>query len=163
MALGGAAVLTGCAAPRREPKFLAYGGPQIHQVVVQKAQRRMHLVHAGRALKSYRVQLGFTAEGPKRFRGDGRTPEGRYHIDRRNPDSDFFLSIGVDYPNATDRAYAQAMGQDPGGDIFIHGWGHERPRGRSDDWTAGCVAVTNLEMREVYAMVRNGTPVDFLP
>lgn len=152
---GGLFSLAGCGGG----KFIQYDGPEVTRVVVQKADRRMYLMHQRKVIRRYAVQLGFTAEGPKQFYGDGKTPEGRYHIDRRNPNSAFFLSVGIDYPNDRDKAYADAMGKDPGGDIFIHGWGDE-PRERSEDWTAGCVAVTNHEMKLVYAMVRNGTPVD---
>ncbi|WP_311199756.1 L,D-transpeptidase family protein [Jannaschia sp. M317] len=119
----------------------------------------MFLIHNTSVLEHYRVQLGFTAEGHKQFYGDGKTPEGRYHINRRNPESSFFLSVGIDYPNARDRAFAAAKGKNPGGDIFIHGWGPEK-RDPHHDWTAGCVAVTNHEMQQVYAMVQNGVPVD---
>lgn len=152
---GGLAALAGCA----KPKFLDYRGPPVTRVIVQKTPRRMHLISGRTVLESYDVQLGFRSTGHKRQRGDGRTPEGRYHVDRRNPNSRYYLSVGIDYPNARDRARAEAMGVDPGGDIFVHGWGETR-RGRSDDWTAGCVAVTNDEMRTVYAMVRNGVPID---
>ena len=151
---GAAALLSGCGG-----KFIDYDGPAVTSVVVQKAERRMFLLNGATALKVHQVQLGFTALGPKQWEGDGRTPEGRYFIDRRNPNSSFYLSVGIDYPNARDRAYAASIGRRPGGDIFIHGWGDEL-RDKSRDWTAGCVAVTNAEMRHVYAMVRNGTPVD---
>ena len=151
---GAAAMLAGCGT-----KFPRYDGPAVTRVVVQKTPRRMLLLNGATPLEIYDVQLGFTATGPKRFEGDGRTPEGRYHIDRRNPNSSFYLSIGIDYPNEADRAFAASMGMRPGGDIFIHGWGDKR-RKRDDDWTAGCIAVTNREMRDVYAMVRDGVPVD---
>ncbi|GIT91489.1 hypothetical protein JANAI62_19460 [Jannaschia pagri] len=151
---GGLSTLAACGG-----KFITYDGPQVTRVEVQKSARRMYLLHHDRVLKAYRVQLGFTAAGPKQFEGDGKTPEGRYHIDRRNPNSAFYLSIGIDYPNAADRAFAAAQGKKPGGDIFIHGWGDKR-RGRSNDWTAGCIAVKNREMKTVYAMVQNGTPID---
>ena len=59
--------------------------------------------------------------GHKYDEGDGRTPEGTYLIDRRNPNSKFHLSIGISYPNAVDRAQASRSGKSPGGDIFIHG------------------------------------------
>jgi murein L,D-transpeptidase YafK len=150
---GGLLSLAGCGAQQ-----LRYSGPAVTQVVVDKSRRRMALLHGDDVIKRYRVQLGFTAKGPKRFEGDGRTPEGLYHVDRRNPNSAFYLSIGIDYPNAQDRAFAAAMGRSAGGDIFVHGWGEEY-RGRRKDWTAGCIAVTNPEMREVYAMVRDGTPI----
>lgn len=151
---GGVSLLAGCAG-----KFARYDGPQVTRLQIQKGERKMLLLHGNRVLAAHRVQLGFTAAGPKQFEGDGKTPEGRYHIDRRNPNSSFYLSIGIDYPNEADRAFADAQGRRPGGDIFIHGWGDKR-RGRSKDWTAGCVAVRNREMRMVYAMVLDGTPVD---
>ncbi|SDY37761.1 L,D-transpeptidase catalytic domain [Jannaschia faecimaris] len=154
LTLGSAAFAMGCGT-----KFMTYRGPQVTRVEIQKSNRAMYLFHHNVLLEPYEVQLGFTAEGPKQFEGDGKTPEGRYHIDRRNPNSDFYLSVGIDYPNAEDRAYAEAMGKKPGGDIFIHGWGDKR-RGRGKDWTAGCVAVTNREMKLIYAMVQNGVPVD---
>ncbi|WP_179381087.1 L,D-transpeptidase family protein [Jannaschia marina] len=154
LSLGSAAFVMGCGS-----KFITYRGPEVTRVEVQKSNRAMYLFHHNVLLEPYQVQLGFTAAGPKQFEGDGKTPEGRYHIDRRNPDSSFYLSIGIDYPNNDDRAFAESMGKKPGGDIFIHGWGDKR-RGRGDDWTAGCIAVTNREMKMVYAMVRNGTPVD---
>lgn len=154
LSAGAAALLAGCGS-----KFIGYDGPQVTRVVIQKAGRRMFLFNGQTPIETYDVQFGFTAAGPKQFEGDGRTPEGRYLIDRRNPNSSFYLSIGIDYPNDLDRAHAASMGRSPGGDIFIHGWGDKR-RSRKDDWTAGCVAVTNREMRNVYAMVRNGVPVD---
>jgi murein L,D-transpeptidase YafK len=89
--------------------------------------------------------------------GDGRTPEGAYMIDRRNPNSSYHLSVGISYPNAEDLARAKAMGVPPGGNIFIHGTPLEK--NRTMDWTAGCIAVTNEEMEDIYAMVREGTPI----
>ena len=120
---------------------------------------KMLLLNGSEILESYDITLGFTASGPKQFEGDGKTPEGRYFIDRRNPNSSFYLSLGISYPNDEDRAFAASQGKSPGGDIFIHG-GTRRWGRRSADWTAGCVAVRNREMRQVYAMVRNGTPID---
>lgn len=151
---GAGALLAGCSS-----KFIGYNGPEVTRVQIEKSSRRMLLLHNQTPLMACPVQFGFTATGPKQFEGDGRTPEGRYHVDRRNPNSSFYLSIGIDYPNDRDRAYAREMNRKPGGDIFIHGWGDKR-RDRNLDWTAGCVAVTNKEMRNVYAMVREGTPVD---
>ena len=154
LTLGSAAFVMGCGS-----KFATYRGPQVTRVEIQKANRAMYLFHHNALLEPYEVQFGFSAQGHKQFEGDGKTPEGRYHVDRRNPNSNFYLSIGIDYPNAADRAYAESMNLKPGGDIFIHGWGDKR-RDRSKDWTAGCVAVTNREMKLIYAMVQNGTPVD---
>ncbi|PYG26582.1 L,D-transpeptidase family protein [Pelagimonas varians] len=143
-------------------KFKTYKGPEVTQVIVFKDARRMLLMHNKQVLKDYRIGLGFRPTDDKKIRGDGRTPEGNYRIDRRNPNSNFYLSIGISYPNANDIAEAKALGQSPGGDIFIHGrpW-KDRKGGR--DWTAGCIAVTNREMRDIYSMVGNGTPIQINP
>ena len=147
-------------------KFTTYTGPEVTRVVVHKGERRMHLLHHDKVLRSYDIGLGFAPAGHKQFVGDGRTPEGEYRIDRRNPNSQFYLSLGIDYPRLSDIEAARALGKSPGGDIFIHGRANEtgrefRTRGR--DWTAGGIAVTNREMREIYAMVRDGTPISINP
>ncbi|MFD1511637.1 L,D-transpeptidase family protein [Lacimonas salitolerans] len=149
--------LSGCAS-----KFRTYNGPEVTHVVVQKGARKMYLLHHEKALKVYDIDLGFAPDGHKQFEGDGRTPEGTYLIDRRNPNSAFHLSIGINYPNPVDRAFAHEAGLKPGGDIFIHGRPNiGRPNRR--DWTAGCIAVTNREMEDIYAMVRDGTPITITP
>ncbi|MDF1716524.1 MAG: L,D-transpeptidase family protein [Antarcticimicrobium sp.] len=146
--------LAGCSSS----KFLTYRGPEVTSVVVNKGARSMYLLHHAEILKSYAVDLGFAPVGHKTFEGDGRTPEGTYLIDRRNPNSDFHLSLGISYPNEQDVARAREMGKRPGGDIFIHGQPLAfRPKG--PDWTAGCIAVKNREIELVYAMVREGTPI----
>lgn len=143
-------------------KFRTYNGPEVTQVIVNKGERMMFLMHHDEVLKAYPVGLGFAPQGHKIFEGDGRTPEGEYIIDRRNPNSEFHLSVGISYPNNDDRAFASSKGKPPGGDIFIHGrpWKY-RKGGR--DWTAGCIAVGNREIEEIYAMVRNGTPIKINP
>lgn len=139
-------------------RIRSYDGPEVTRIVVMKERRKMYLLHDGRSLKSYDIDLGFEPRGHKRRSGDGKTPEGTYLIDRRNPDSTFHLSLGISYPNARDVAVARGLGVDPGGDIFIHG---ESPLNtlRGKDWTWGCIAVKNREMEEVYTMVRTGTPI----
>ncbi len=155
---GGAALaLTGCASRRIE-----YTGPEVTQVAVFKANRRMYLLHHKSALTAYDIDLGFEPIGDKQVEGDGKTPEGHYLIDRRNPRSKYHLSLGIDYPRAKDVAEAEELGQSPGGDIFIHGQGNPVTNlGR--DWTWGCIAVTNDEMEQVYSMVRTGTVVSIYP
>ena len=122
----------------------------------------MYLMHYDQVLRAFNFELGFAPTGDKTVEGDGKTPEGQYIIDRRNPNSDFHLSIGVSYPNDEDIAEAEALGQDPGGDIFIHGTPKKFAK-RGDDWTWGCIAVTNDEMEDIYAMVRDGTQIDIYP
>ena len=156
------AALAGCST--RSSKFRRYTGPEITGIVVNKADREMFLVHNGRALEKYDIELGFAPIGDKKVEGDGKTPEGTYFIDRRNPNSRFHLSLGISYPNAQDRAEAAALGQSPGGDIFIHGQQNPFKPGRGDpDWTWGCISVTNREMEDIYAMVATGTPITINP
>jgi len=143
-------------------KFKTYDGPEVTRIAVNKSSRMMYFYHHDQVLTAYEVELGFEAEGPKQFEGDGKTPEGSYLIDRRNPQSAFHLSLGISYPNEEDRTYARASGKSPGGDIFIHGQKGFLDRG-GDDWTAGCIAVTNREIEDIYAMVRNGTVIDIYP
>ena len=157
-----AAALTGCA--RTENMSKLYSGPKITHIEVLKSQRIMRLWANGEVLKDYEVDLGFAPNGPKQFEGDGKTPEGQYFINRRNPESRFFLSLGISYPNARDIARARAVGRDPGGDIFIHGRTPARIKSQfAPDWTAGCIALSNAEMREVYWKVEVGTPITIRP
>lgn len=140
-------------------KFRSYDGPEVTRVVVLKEERRMYLMHHDVALRGFDMALGFAPEGHKAQRGDGRTPEGRYRIDRRNPESRYHLSLGIDYPRPRDVAAARLSGKSPGNNIFIHG----NPKRKRGDWTWGCIAVTDREMEDIYAMVRTGTPVDIYP
>ena len=153
-------LVTGLAACSSD-KFRTYNGPEVTSVIVLKEARQLHLLHGNEILRSFEFEMGFAPEGHKEQEGDGRTPEGAYFIDRRNPNSAYHLSIGISYPNAQDRAKAEAAGVSPGGDIFIHG----TPDSVSsqDDWTAGCIAVTNREIEDIYAMVRDGTPIFIYP
>jgi murein L,D-transpeptidase YafK len=148
--------LAGCS------KFKTYRGPEVTRVIVDKSDRRMWLMHHDEVLEVYAVDLGFAPQGHKQFEGDGKTPEGAYRIDRRNPNSRFHLSLGISYPNDTDRTFAASNGKPPGGDIFIHGASDLRGR-NVGDWTEGCIAVTNREMEWIYAMVRDGTPIWIQP
>ncbi len=143
-------------------KFPVYKGPEITKIEVFKERRLLRVLHHNTVVKNYPMELGFGATGHKQFEGDGKTPEGRYYIDRRNPNSSFYLSLGISYPNARDVAFAKSQGQEPGGDIFIHGQPNILgPRG--PDWTAGCIAVTDKQMRELYSMIKLGTIIDIFP
>lgn len=145
-------------------KFKRYNGPEVTRIEVHKAARKMYLLHGNEILKTYRVGLGGNPDGHKVHEGDSRTPEGVYRIDRRNPNSNFHLSLGISYPNATDVEVARAAGKSPGGDIFIHGRaGKHTLRNRGWDWTDGCIAVTDSEMEDIYAMVRDGTVIAIFP
>lgn len=154
------AVLSACG----RSKFRSYNGPEVTGIVVNKSDREMFLLHNGRPLKTYDIDLGFAPLGDKKVEGDGKTPEGTYFIDRRNPNSKFHLSLGISYPNAQDVAEARALGKSPGGDIFIHGQPNALKRGTEEDgWTWGCIAVKNREMEQIYAMVKTGTLITINP
>lgn len=144
-------------------KFRRYNGPEVTGIVVNKADREMFLLHHGKVLRKFDIELGFAPVGDKQFEGDGKTPEGTYLIDRRNPNSSFHLSLGISYPNAQDVAEARALGKSPGGDIFIHGQKNPFVPNTGEDWTWGCVSVSNREMEDIYAMVKNGTPIQINP
>lgn len=150
--------LIGACATKPKP----YNGPEVTRILVYKEHHRMYLLHNDKVLKRYHIELGFSPTGDKQVERDGKTPEGEYFIDRRNPNSAFHLSIGISYPNAADRAEARALGKSPGGDIFIHG--ARRPGDpKGADWTAGCISVSNRQMEEIYAMVKNGTRISIYP
>ena len=129
------------------------------RVVVNKARREMLLLSGESVLRSYRIALGASPIGHKEREGDGRTPEGIYHIDWRNPRSRYHLSLHISYPNDTDCARAGEAGHDPGGDVMIHGQPNDgrRPEG---DWTQGCIAVTDPEIEEIWNLVPDGTAVE---
>lgn len=134
-------------------------------MLVEKGARVLTLYRDGRAIRSYRgIQFGGAPAGHKQFEGDQRTPEGRYVIDTRNPQSAYHLSLRISYPNAADTAYARARGRSPGGDIFIHGQPNWLPAGRlPGDWTDGCIALSNAEIAELWQAIPDGTPVEIRP
>lgn len=151
---------------RTEPP-LAPEPERADRILVEKAARRLTLLRGDRVLATYPVSLGFTPQGPKAREGDGRTPEGTYTIALRNPRSVAHLSLKVSYPSPSDAAAARAGGFPPGGDIMIHGlmngFSWLGRLHRLMDWTQGCVGVTNAEMREIYARVDVGTPIEIRP
>jgi murein L,D-transpeptidase YafK len=127
------------------------------QIVVNKSRREMLVLRGNVILRQYRIALGREPIGHKQCEGDGRTPEGRYVIDRRNPKSKYHLALHISYPNAEDVARAQSGGVEPGGDIMIHGL--KDGELREGDWTQGCIAVTNDEMEEIWGLVPDGTTI----
>lgn len=146
----------------------SHSGLKADRVVVEKAKRTLSLYRGQERLKSYPVALGQRPCGAKRRAGDLRTPEGRYTLDWRNPDSKYFRSIHISYPNAREQQEARRTGQDPGGEIMIHGAAqgpaeHARLLGKGADWTAGCIALRDEDMQEIWDAVEDGTPIEILP
>ncbi|OWV77362.1 hypothetical protein ATY76_00010 [Rhizobium sp. R339] len=133
-------------------------------VLIDKTSHRMTLFSGGQTLRTYAVSLGRGGPEAKTREGDNRTPEGNYRIDGRNPRSAFHLSLHISYPDSSDVAAAAARGEKPGSDIMIHGirngLGWVGTFHRWVDWTAGCVAITNAEMEEIWRVVPDGTPVE---
>ncbi|MCH9694654.1 MAG: L,D-transpeptidase family protein [Gammaproteobacteria bacterium] len=141
--------------------------PVADEVIIDKSDRVLQLMKGGEVLRTFKIALGIRPEGDKREEGDFRTPEGRYMLDTRNPRSDFFLSIHVSYPNASDSREARARGVSPGGAIMIHGQPNEPKRSeafyRSQDWTNGCIAVSNSDMIDIWLMTPDNTPIEIRP
>lgn len=128
---------------------------------VDKSERTLTVYRGQQVLRVFGgLQFGDVPNGHKQFQGDERTPEGRYTIDLRNPQSSYFLSLRISYPNANDRAFARQWGRSPGGDIYIHGQPNGMNYGRMrGDWTDGCIALSNAEIRELWSLVPDGTTI----
>lgn len=143
--------------------------PEVALVEVRKRERRMYLMDTqNNVVKSYQIALGKNPDGPKQQEGDGRTPEGRYVIDARNERSGYYRSLRISYPGPADVKRAKKLGVKPGGDIFIHGkpnfkfwmfWKYNKDK----DWTNGCIAVDDKDMRELWRLVKEGTPIILKP
>jgi len=145
----------------------------VDRIVIDKSDHTLSVFAGDRLLRRYTVAIGSGGIGPKRFEGDGHTPEGLYRIDQRHRSRAFHRFLHVSYPNADDRAaFARAVrdgsvepGASIGGDIGIHGEarGFEGAPHKLVDWTAGCVALDNDEIEELYAAVRDNAVVDIRP
>ena len=142
-------------------------GKPVDKVLVVKSERKLHLMGRGEVLKSYRISLGKEPTGAKVREGDLRTPEGFYWIDWRKTSDKYNLSMHISYPNARDAAKARAKGVPPGGMIMIHGTpiDEEYPEWYFStlDWTEGCIAMKNADMREVWNLVKDGTLIEIRP
>jgi murein L,D-transpeptidase YafK len=140
---------------------------KVDLIVIVKSSHTMTLMSKGNALKTYRVALSAVPVGAKERAGDHKVPEGKYTIDEKKPVSRFHLALHVSYPNATDRARAQKLGVEPGGEIEIHGlekkYAWVGSMHRAKDWTDGCIAVTDAEIEEIYPLVPVGTAVEIRP
>ena len=130
------------------------------KIIINKNKREMVLFFNNKEIKHYKIVLGSNPIGSKTQAGDGKTPEGAYFISNKNERSSFHLSLKISYPNADD--IAQANKRDVG-DIMIHGlpnwlW-FIGSLHLLKDWTAGCIAVTNDEIEEIWKLVPIGTMI----
>jgi murein L,D-transpeptidase YafK len=137
------------------------------KVVVAKGERRLYLLRADQVIAEYPVHLGLNPYGPKQREGDFRTPEGSYRLVRRNPRSDYFLSIQVSYPSEQDLHRAEQQGTRPGGAIMIHGEPNLMRKSPEyyarNDWTDGCIAVSNADMVDIWLRTSSGIPIEIRP
>ena len=150
------------------PSGIRLGAPTAaDSIVVYKHERTLVLFNRGVPIRSYFVALGSKPVGDKERVGDQKTPEGLFHIDAHNPASKFHLALRLSYPDDAHRARAAALGADPGGDIMIHGLPKEYSEAGKNhlqnDWTNGCVALSNQEIEELWHAVPDGTPVHIKP
>lgn len=150
------------------------------RILVSKKKRKLQIYDGKKLIKTYQISLGFAPDGDKEFEGDGKTPEGDFYIFTKNPESSFFLSLGVSYPNIEDAERGLKKGlisqsehdeivrainektMPPqktklGGEIYIHGGGCQA------DWTAGCMALENEDMQELFDVIEIGTPIKIKP
>jgi murein L,D-transpeptidase YafK len=141
--------------------------PMADRVVVVKGERRLYLMRSGVPFRSFRVWLGLDPKGHKEYEGDFRTPEGEYRLDAKNSQSEYFLSIHVSYPNREDVERARRSHREPGGAIMIHGLPnvpkHSTEYYLRNDWTNGCIALSNDDMLEVWLLTRVDTPIEIRP
>lgn len=137
-----------------------------NKIIVKKSKRKMYVFRSDGVVKEYLVSLGKMPVGKKIKMGDGKTPEGNYDIAYHNPNSKFFYSLKISYPNKEDIRSAYEKGVNPGGDIFIHGLPNKDPRYINyvkRDWTNGCIAVSNEDIKEIASVVSKGTPITIDP
>ncbi len=157
------AVLPGLAVYYFFPYSPIPAGITINKIVVLKSRRQLKAYAAGKLIKTYCISLGKDPVGTKVYEGDGKTPEGNYTINDKNPNSHFHKSLGISYPNQQDLATARQQGKAAGGDIKIHGLRNDQGYfGRFQrwrDWTTGCIALTNEEIDDLYKHTPAGTPI----
>lgn len=146
---------------------VAFAGQDVTLVRVLKAEHKLQLFSGSERLHEFQAAFGENPVGHKLQEGDERTPEGRYRIDARNPNSAYYKSLRISYPNDRDRAAARARGVRPGGQIMIHGqkngYGHLAELTQRVNWTNGCIALRNEDMEIVWQQVKVGTPIEILP
>ena len=136
----------------------------IDKIVVEKSKRKLYLYSNGKVIKTYRIALGRNPVGDKKFEGDKKTPEGIYYINDKSPNSNYHKNLGISYPNEQDIAEARKLGKNPGGQIKIHGLNNKYhwigKLHLLTNWTAGCIAVTDKEIDELYEVIKIGTPIE---
>lgn len=157
-------MMVSCKSISKVPKVIYKSSLQADSLLVDKSDAKLYLKRNGKTIREYDIRIG-TTPGKKQYEGDNRTPEGKYFISNKNPNSKYFLALAVSYPNEEDKKYAASLGKRPGGDIMIHGMPNEanmieRFKNQNEDWTAGCIAVSDPDMVEIYSMVQSGVNIE---
>ena len=140
-------------------------GEGIDKIVVLKKERKMYLYKEDKVVNTLPVSLGKNPVGHKQQQGDNRTPEGEFFIHRKLCSPKYYRSLCISYPRPEDKESAAKRGVNPGGAITLHGQPAWNADGKGDsftltqDWTEGCVAVTNSAMKELWYAVREGVPI----
>ncbi len=157
-------LLSACGPASSQPPSIATDA-KATRLLVDKSDRLLIAYDGDREIARYtNIRFGDAPQGHKQFEGDERTPEGNYTINGRNPKSAYHLSLRISYPNAADRAFAKARGRSPGGDIFIHGQPNRWPGPTlTNDWTDGCIALSNAEIAQLWKIVPDGIPITIRP
>jgi murein L,D-transpeptidase YafK len=136
-------------------------------IVVEKATRTLTLYQLGVPVRTYKVALGKQPVGDKVKIGDNRTPEGVFFIDFKKPESKYYKSLHISYPDVAHATRASKLGVAPGGDIMIHGlpapFANLGAEHRTYDWTEGCIAVTNAEIDEIWRAIPMGAVIQIKP
>lgn len=149
-------------------------------ILIKKKDRILEVYDGDQLIRSYRIALGSNPTGDKEIEGDGKTPEGDFYIFTKNADSKYYLSLGLSYPSVEDAERGLKNGLIPqnehdailtaiadkkmppqntklGGEIYIHGGG------RLTDWTAGCIALPDAEIKVIFDAFPVGAPVSIEP
>jgi len=145
----------------------AVSSQKADRVLVIKSEHRLILINNGEIFATYNVTFGGNPNGHKQSQGDQKTPEGKYVLDYKNANSDYYKSIHISYPNKKDRENAKRLGVSPGGNIMIHGqlngWEWAAPIVQLFSWTDGCIALSNKDMDQIWLAIDPGTPIEIWP
>ncbi len=138
----------------------------VSHLVVFKHDRRLEVWHRDTLVRAMKVCLGQDPIGPKRQEGDSKTPEGVYQLDYANPNSSFYRSFHISYPNKADQLKAKRMGVSPGGLVMLHGCGgpgYAISQSAGIDWTDGCIAVSDAQMDTLWAWIKVPLKIEIRP
>ena len=139
--------------------LVANANDSIDMIIVDKSLRILQVIQNGSIVKTFSIDLGFDPIGHKHFKGDGKTPEGLYYISNKSTNSDFYLSLQISYPNKWDKRNAGNFNRNAGNYIMIHGDPNNKSAPVKNDWTNGCIALSNKDITELYGYVSLKTPI----